>query len=88
MQFFDNFNSIYASINFFSHPMQSDSDNTALIKACRRGDIKRVRELLDKGTHVDYTDKVPVPWEGTVLILYNSHADVHIHDKVNDITAL
>ena len=69
--------------------MQNDSDNIALIKACRRGDIKRVKELLDKGTHVDYTDKVPVPSEGTVLIIvYNSHADVHVHDKVNDITAL
>ena len=42
--------------------MQSDDDNTALIKACRRGYVKRVRELLEKGTklNVDYTDKVPI----------------------------
>jgi ankyrin repeat protein len=39
--------------------MQSDNDNTALIKACRRGDVERVRELLDKGIYIDYTDKVP-----------------------------
>ena len=39
-----------------------DDDNTALIKACHRGYVKRVRELLEKGTkfNVDYTDKVPI----------------------------
>lgn len=42
----------------FSKPMQDKDDNTALIKACRRGHIEAARILLDNRANVDHQNKV------------------------------
>ena len=41
----------------FSKFIQDEYGDTALIQACRRGQVETVRVLLDHGVNVDYQNK-------------------------------
>ena len=42
----------------FSKLMQDEDGDTALIKACRHGDVETARVLLDRGANVDQQNEV------------------------------